>query len=58
VKRVHNLAGSASLFGAVQLRDVLFQIETICKTKKPDELDQYINRLPEIWEITKTSLLA
>ena len=57
LKRVHKLAGSASLFGAIQLHDVLFQIETICKSGTDEELKMLLQKLAEKWKETKANLI-
>lgn len=56
IKRIHKLAGSASLFGAVQLRELLFQIESICKSENSEDLNNLIKQLDDVWQITKKSL--
>lgn len=57
VNRVHKLAGSASLFGAVRLRELLFQIETLCKTERLEGLSELIRELEQAWQTTKRHLL-
>jgi PAS domain S-box-containing protein len=55
VRRVHKLAGSASMFGATGLHQTLFEIESICKSQTTDGLDEAISALPNTWQETKQS---
>lgn len=58
IKRVHKLAGSASMFGVQQLRASLHRIEAKCKADRLCDLSHEINDLLDLWGASQTSLRA
>ena len=57
VQRVHNLAGSASIFGAAKLRKSLSEIETLMKSNSLKGLPNRLDELGDIWKETKQKLV-
>lgn len=58
IKRVHKLAGSASLFGIIQFRDMLHDIEAQHKLNPPSKVAAPMSEMQTIWADTKSSLLT
>lgn len=54
--RSHKTAGSAAVFGAIELRDRLKAIESSAKCGESDTLREDINALPTVWNQTKPLL--
>jgi PAS domain S-box-containing protein len=57
VQRVHNLAGSASIFGAAKLRKSLSELETLMKSNSLKGLQNRLDELGGIWKETKQKLV-
>lgn len=56
--RSHNVAGSAAVFGAEQLREILKAIETSAKTGDIQAINKQIGALGPIWKRTKSELFS
>lgn len=57
LERVHKLAGSASLFGAVKLHSLLFDIETLYKSGSFNQISEHTVQLAQVWRDTKSALI-
>lgn len=54
--RSHKVAGSAAVFGAVALREVLKDVEIAAKSGDGEALNRHIARLPTVWAETRAEL--
>ena len=55
-KRVHSIAGGAAIFGAVQLRETLKELENAAKSENQSEVKKRIEDFYSVWERTKRAL--
>jgi CheY-like chemotaxis protein len=56
ITRTHKVAGSASVFGAIELRSHLKELEEAAKLNKDQEIQSLIGLLPKTWQSTKLAL--
>lgn len=52
----HRLAGSAAMFGALEMRDVLIEVEMAAKSGEQDELAALIRKTRGVWTRTQKAL--
>ena len=55
-KRAHSIAGGAAIFGAVQLRETLKELENAAKSENQSEVKKRIEDFYSVWERTKPVL--
>lgn len=55
--KAHKIAGSAAVFGAVELREILKEIEVAGKSQDAKTVAQLVEKLPAVWQRTKPLLL-
>ncbi|QQA44720.1 ATP-binding protein [Pelagovum pacificum] len=55
-QRAHRVAGSAATFGAVGLRELLIEIESVAREGDRELLNDKIALLPAMWELTRNAL--
>ena len=56
--RAHAMAGMCGMLGADRLHGLLKEIETACKTDKPEEARGLCNDLPDTWNATEAAMQA
>jgi hypothetical protein len=56
--RSHKVAGSASVFGAIQLNEALKELEVAAKSGDYAKVERIVFGLSGIWHDTKAALLA
>ncbi|SFG68601.1 PAS/PAC sensor hybrid histidine kinase [Sulfitobacter dubius] len=56
--RAHAMAGMCGMLGADRLHGLLKEIETACKTDKPEEARGLCNALPDTWNATEAAMQA
>lgn len=57
VRRAHNVAGSAAVFGAIGLREHLKKIEDAAKSDDNAAVVELIAQVPEVWNASKATLV-
>lgn len=55
--KAHKIAGSAAVFGAVELREILKEIEAAGQSQDAKTVAQLVEKLPAVWQRTKPLLL-
>ena len=56
IGEIHKMAGSASMFGTVDLRDLLRELETMGKEGNVEEMRETLPALSDIWNETRRDL--
>jgi response regulator RpfG family c-di-GMP phosphodiesterase len=54
----HKVAGSAAIFGAIYLRDVLYEVENAARQQDIDGVAEAVAILPEVWAKTLPLLVV
>jgi PAS domain S-box-containing protein len=55
-QQAHKLAGSAAVFGALEFRNLLNQLETEIETASEEDYEAMLQRLKSTWNATRTEL--
>jgi HPt (histidine-containing phosphotransfer) domain-containing protein len=58
IAEIHKLAGSASMFGTVDLRDLLRELETLGKQGDVEEMRETLPAVTDIWADTRAGLVS